>query len=248
MNSIKAILIDDEFSALKVLQQKIERLFPEIEIMGAFQVPEKAIEAIGKVQPDVLFLDVEMPRMNGFELLATLKDITFQIIFVTAYNQYALNALKRSAIDYVLKPIDTDDLKVAVNKTISIINEKSQSYANTKLVALLSEIITKNNKIIIPTSSGMSFVPQNEVLHIEGYDGYTKFHLINDKEIISSYNLGKFEKVINETFFKCHKSHIINLEKVRSFENEGYIVLENNYRVPISKANKKAFLSLFNNS
>jgi len=245
MKKIRSILIDDEFSALKVLQQKVEKLFPEIEIVNTFQVPEKAITAIEKEQPDILFLDIEMPRITGFELLAKLKGINFQIIFVTAYSEYALDALKQSAIDYVLKPVDNNDLKVAVDKAISTINEKRQNLTNTKLVELLSETITKGNKIIIPTAKGISFIPQEEVIHLEGYEGYTKFHLLNDKEMLSSYNLGKFEKVLNNTFFKCHKSHIINLDKVRSFENEGYIVLENNYRVPISKANKKAFLNLF---
>ena len=186
-----------------------------------------------------------MPRMNGFELLTKLKGVNFQIIFVTAYSEYALDALKQSAIDYVLKPVDNNDLKVAVNKAISIIKEMRQNLTNTKLVELLSETITKSNKIIIPTAKGISFIPQEEVIHLEGYEGYTKFHLLNDEEMLSSYNLGKFEKALNTTSFKCHKSHIINLEKVRSFENEGYIVLENNYRVPISKANKKAFLNLF---
>lgn len=97
----------------------------------------------------------------------------------------------------------------------------------------------------MPTSKGMSFIPQEEVMHLEGYEGYTKIHLTNTSIITSSYNLGKFEKLLSSKFFKCHKSHIINLEKVRHFENEGYVVLENDYRVPISKTNKKAFLSLF---
>ena len=245
MSNITAILVDDEVSNLKGLQRKMEKLFPNIQIVGAFQKPEDAIEAIQQQEPNILFLDIEMPRISGFELLAKLKQVHFQVIFVTAYNEYALEAFKKNAIDYVLKPIDNTDLVEAVNKALAIVQLKKESENNSKLVALLEENISKNNKIIVPTQKGVSFIPQDEVLHLEGYEGYTKIHLINSTTIISSYNLGKFEKLLNAKFFKCHKSHIINLEKVRHFENEGYVVLENAYRVPISKTNKKAFLSLF---
>jgi len=244
-NITTAILVDDEVSNLKGLQRKMEKLFPNIQIVGAFQKPEDAIEAIQQQEPNILFLDIEMPRISGFELLAKLKQVHFQVIFVTAYNEYALEAFKKNAIDYVLQPIDNTDLVEAVNKALAIVQLKKESENNSKLVALLEENISKNNKIIVPTQKGVSFIPQDEVLHLEGYEGYTKIHLINSTTIISSYNLGKFEKLLNAKFFKCHKSHIINLEKVRHFENEGYVVLENAYRVPISKTNKKAFLSLF---
>ena len=245
MNNITAILVDDEISNLKGLQRKIENLFPNIKISGAFQKPEEAIQAIQQKEPNILFLDIEMPRINGFELLSKLKDVNFQVIFVTAYNEYALKAFKKNAVDYVLKPIDNNDLVTAVNKALNIIKLKNESGNNSKLVGLLEENISKNNKIVVPTQKGISFIPQDEVLHLEGYEGYTKIHLINSTTITSSYNLGKFEKLLNSKFFKCHKSHIINLEKVRHFENEGYVVLDNEYRVPISKTNKKAFLSLF---
>ncbi|MBQ0787485.1 MAG: response regulator transcription factor [Oceanihabitans sp.] len=245
MSNITAILVDDEVSNLKGLQRKIEKLFPNIHIAGAFQKPEDAIEAIQQQEPNILFLDIEMPRISGFELLAKLKQVHFQVIFVTAYNEYALEAFKKNAIDYVLKPIDNTDLVEAVNKALDIVQLKKESENNSKLVTLLEENISKNNKIIVPTQKGVSFIPQDEVLHLEGYEGYTKIHLINNTTIISSYNLGKFEKLLNSKFFKCHKSHIINLDKVRHFENEGYVVLDNEYRVPISKTNKKAFLSLF---
>ncbi|MCL5130226.1 LytTR family DNA-binding domain-containing protein [Algibacter sp. L4_22] len=246
MNSITAILVDDEISNLKGLQRKIKKLFPVIKVLGAFQKPEEAIEAILQEEPNILFLDIEMPRINGFELLAQLKNVNFQVIFVTAYSEYAIEAFKKSAIDYILKPVDNDDLIAAVNKALDLIKLKNESDNNSKLVSLLEENISNNNKIVVPTKKGVSFIPQDEVLHLEGYDGYTKIHLIDKITIMSSYNLGKFEKMLNSNFFKCHKSHIINLGKVRHFENEGYVVLDNEYRVPISKTNRKAFLSLFN--
>lgn len=245
MKNITAILVDDEISNLKGLQKKIQNMFPEIEILGAYQKPEDAILALEKQAVSILFLDIQMPRINGFELLSKLTDVNFQVIFVTAYSEYAIEAFKKSAIDYVLKPIDNSDLAIAVHKALDVIKLKNERTSNLKLVTLLEATISKNNKVIIPTQKGISFIPQDEVLHLEGYEGYTKIHLTNDVTIISSYNLGKFEKLLSSKFFKCHKSHIINLEKVRHFENEGYVVLDSDYRVPISKTNKKAFLNLF---
>ena len=245
-SSISAILIDDEFSALRGLQQKLYKNFPEIEILNTFQQPEKAIEALQQKQPDLVFLDIQMPRMTGFELLTKLKNIDFQIIFVTAYNEYALEALKVSAVDYVLKPVDGDDLIIAVNKALKLIEEKQTNAHQANLVKLLSKTVLNNDKIVIPTTTGLSFITQEEILHLEGYDGYTKFHLSTGETIISSYNLGKFEKKLNPNlFFKCHKSHIIQITRVRNLENEGYILLENKQRVPISKTNKKLFLEFF---
>jgi len=246
MKTLTAVLIDDEVSNLKGLAQKLGKLFPKIEITHTFQKPEDAVKSLQTEQPDLVFLDIEMPRINGFDLLSQLSNIQFQVIFVTAYSEYAIEAFKQNAIDYVLKPIDNADLTVAVDKAIKVIEEKSALNNSHKLVNLLTGALADYKKIIIPTSKGLSFIPQEEVIHLEGYEGYTKIHLIDATTITSSYNLGRFEKLLSSVFFKCHKSHIINLEKVRHFENEGYVVLDNEYRVPISKTNKKAFLKLFN--
>lgn len=245
MSTVTAILIDDEISNLKGLEQKLGKLFPDIVIENTFQKPEEAIKTLQKQQPDIVFLDVEMPRINGFDLLSQLETVDFQVIFVTAYSEYAIDAFKQNAVDYVLKPIDDEELVTAVNKALYIVKTKSDIENNHKLVNLLSSTIS-SNKIIVPTQKGMSFIPEEEVMHLEGYDGYTKIHLIDGKTIMSSYNLGKFEKLLSRAFFKCHKSHIINLEKVRHFENEGYLVLEDSQRIPISRSNKKTFLELFN--
>jgi two-component system LytT family response regulator len=245
MKKLTAILIDDEISNLKGLENKVIKSFKNIEILRLFQKPEDAIEYLNKEQPDIVFLDIEMPRINGFELLSKIKDINFQVIFITAYSEYAIEAFKQNAVDYVLKPIDDDDLKIAIDKITDLINTKNNLENKTKLVQLLTDTISIPNKIIIPTSKGLSFVPEEEVIHLEGYEGYTKIHLLTET-ITSSYNLGKFEKGLSTHFFKCHKSHIINIQKVRHFENEGYLVLENKKRVPVSKAKRKEFINLFN--
>jgi len=244
MKKIKTILVDDEISNLKGLRQKIEKLFDKIEILGCFQKPEDAIKAIDQLKPDILFLDIQMPRINGFELLTKLKNIDFQTIFVTAYSEYAIEAFKKSAIAYILKPIDNKDLIEAVNKALEIINLKKENENNLKLVDFLSDTILQSKKLIIPTVNGISFIEQENILSLQGSKGYTKIHLINAKTMVSSYNLGKFEEQLNTSFYKSHKSHIVNLNHVKHLENEGYIVLKNELRIPISKVNKKEFLIL----
>ena len=244
MSKITAIIVDDEISNIKGLQKKVTNLFPEITIIATHQKPEEAIISIEKNKPDILFLDVEMPRINGFELLSKLREINFEIIFVTAFSEYAIEAFKNCAIGYILKPIDNDDLIKSIHKAKENIALKLENKKNVHLLQFISEANTNSNKLIIPTIKGVSFIPQKEVIHIEGFDGYTKIHLIDNTKIVSSYNIGKYEKVMCSFFYKCHKSHIINLEKVRHFENEGYIVLENKKRVPVSKTKRKEFIDL----
>jgi two-component system LytT family response regulator len=245
-NNVTAILVDDEISNLKGLQKKIEKLFPDLSIVGAFQKPELAIKAIKDLKPEVVFLDIQMPRINGFELLEAVEVIDFQVIFVTAFSEYAIKAFKENAIDYILKPIDNDELKIAINKALETIESQNSVEQNARLLKLISTTVKDNNKLIVPTAKGLSFIPQDEVLHIEGYEGYTKIHLDNNTTLTSSYNIGKFAKMVSDSFFKSHKSHIVNINKVRHFENEGYLVLDNEKRIPIARSQRKVFLELFN--
>lgn len=244
MKRYKVILVDDEHTALQNLKKKIENNSDNVDVVGAFQNPLEALKAINSQAPDILFLDIQMPQLNGFELLSKIDELTSQVIFSTAYGEYALDAIKKNAVDYILKPIDNTELKTAIKKAIINI-ERAQDDQNNNLVALLNKIIESDHKLKVPTQKGISFIPQEDVIHLEGYDGYTKIHLASGKTITSSYNLGKFGEFLDENFFKCHKSHIVNIRAVRAFENEGYVVLGDDYRVPITKTYKQAFLDLF---
>jgi two-component system LytT family response regulator len=244
MTNINCILVDDEIASLKNLEKKINQFFPNLTILDKFQKPEDAILFLNTNEVCLVFLDIQMPRINGFELLTTVKNVDFKVIFVTAYNEYALEALKKSAIDYILKPIDDDDLKVAIQKTIKIIDEENESTHNKELLELLQESISNQKKLLVPNEKGFSVIEQNDILYLEGYDGYTKINIDPERQIISSYGLGKYEQKLNSNFFKTHKSYIVNLNKIIEFEKEGYVVLANNVRIPISKKSKNELLAL----
>ncbi|OUS18073.1 DNA-binding response regulator [Nonlabens dokdonensis] len=245
MKIYKAILVDDEHTALQNLKNKIEKISNQIEITAIFQDPIKAIKSINDLEPDILFTDIQMPGLNGFELINRIDELKSQVIFCTAHGEYALEAIKLNAVDYLLKPVDNTELKEAIDKAILNI-EKKHSDQNDNLVELLNKIIDRDHKLKVPTQKGISFIPQEEIIHLEGYDGYTKIHLVDGKTITSSYSLGKFSNYLDDNFFKCHKSHIVNIKSVRAFENEGYVVIGDAYRVPITKTYKQAFLDLFN--
>ena len=244
MTNINCILVDDEIASLKNLERKINQFFPNLTILEKFQKPEDAILFLNTNEVSLVFLDIQMPRINGFELLTTVKNVDFKVIFVTAYNEYALEALKKSAIDYILKPIDDDDLKVAIQKTIKLIDEENESTHNKELLELLQESISNQKKLLVPNEKGFSVIEQNDILYLEGYDGYTKINIEPERQIISSYGLGKYEQKLNSNFFKTHKSYIVNLNKIIEFEKEGYVVLANNVRIPISKKSKNELLDL----
>lgn len=244
MTNINCILVDDEIASLKNLERKINQFFPNLTILEKFQKPEDAILFLNTNEVSLVFLDIQMPRINGFEVLTTVKNVDFKVIFVTAYNEYALEALKKSAIDYILKPIDDDDLKVAIQKTIKLIDEENESTHNKELLELLQESISNQKKLLVPNEKGFSVIEQNDILYLEGYDGYTKINIDPERQIISSYGLGKYEQKLNANFFKTHKSYIVNLNKIIEFEKEGYVVLSNNVRIPISKKSKNELLDL----
>ena len=240
---LKAILVDDEEKALKSLQIKVKRFFPDISILATIQNPVEAVQIIEEQKPDLVFLDIEMPQLNGFDVLQKFEKPNFEIIFVTAYSDYAIEAIQHCAIGYIVKPIDDSELKSAVENALKNRKLKTALEKNQTLIENLKNQQSTDSKIIIPSQKGLDFVKISDIIRCEGDAGYTKIIIQGAKEILSSYSIGKFVKMLtNKNFTLIHRSHLVNLKYVSSYLNEGYITMENGDRLPISKTNRSEFI------
>jgi two-component system, LytTR family, response regulator len=239
--AFRTIIIDDELDSLELVQYKINEYCPDLEIVGCTQIPENAKELILTLQPDVIFLDVEMPRMNGFSLLNDLGPISFEIIFTTAYSHYAIDALRVSAFDYLTKPISIQDLERCVKRLMEKNSESKISIPNKNLVDVSLPII------VIPTSDTIEFVKISEIILFEASGNYTNIYLANGKTLMVAKSLGEYDVLLtSQKFFRSHNSVLINLKQVVKYKRDdgGYIIMSNQKSVPISRRKKDEFMDL----
>jgi two-component system LytT family response regulator len=242
---INSLIIDDEKHCSDNLLWQLNKYCPEIEVQAVCSNAAEALEQVRVCQPRLIFLDVEMPDKSGFDLLEDLKDIHFHIIFTTAFNQYALRAIKFGALDYLLKPIDKDELRIAVDKFIKL--EKQISI--NQLTALLSHVRKGNDlsfqKIAFPTLHSYELVHLNDILACESSSNYTNVRLISGKSILVSKTLKEIEDLLDlAPFFRVHHSWLVNLHyAIRYVKGDGgYLVLNNEMTVPVSRNKREDLL------
>jgi len=241
---IKAILVDDEESARNVLSNLITRFCPQLEIVQTCNNVISAVEAIKQHQPDVVFLDIEMPNYAGYELVSFFENVTFEIIFVTAYDKYAIKAFEISAVDYLLKPVEIDRLKQAVEK---LVVKNNLQNPNKNYNALKDNLKADTiSKIVVRKNDGQEIVTIEDIIAIEAQEAYSCLHTISGNYLMSK-NLKHFENILeqNNSFFRSHKSWMINLNKVKSFSKTKLeIELENSIVAKLSKYKKPEFEQL----
>lgn len=240
----KTILIDDENKNRDVIRLKLENNCPELQIVSMAASAEEGYQQIIQHKPDIIFLDISMPGESGLEMLDRFDNIDFQVIFVTGYNDYALEAFKFSAVDYLLKPVLDKDLKGAVSKAkMRILNrEKAAQYEILK--HNLNHIGKKETKLAIPGTQSYDFVQVSDIVRCEGWQKYTRIYFTNGHQIVSSYNLGVYKDLLKDhDFYVCHKSHIINIDHIVRYFKEGIIELADGSKVPVSRRKKEEFLS-----
>lgn len=238
-----AILIDDELPALSVLQDNLKTYCPQIQTLGTGTSAEEAMTLIQKHRPEIVFLDIEMPHESGFDLLRKMPRLDFEIIFVTGYDSYALQAIKFCAIGYILKPVRAEELIAAVNAAEMRVREKAEFNRNKQLLFNLTNPGHAANKLGIPTERGLEFVETAEIVRCEGIQRCTKVVLTGRKSIISSYNLGEFIKMLeNYNFFAVHKSHLVGISHIVRYDKEGSLEMSDGASVPVSRRRRQDFL------
>lgn len=237
---ISCIIVDDEPKASELLRERLSILFPSIQVKGVFNEWKKALEAIRTNSIDLVFLDISMPEKTGIDFLKLFPEIPFQVIFITAYSQFALEAIKFSAAGYVLKPIDDYELSFAVNKAMERIKDTSP-----KPTPMPPPKVNSAIKIGVPNIKGIDYINADDILYFESINKYTKV-VTKEYSIMSSYNLGEFKKVINSAlFFQVHRSYIINLYHIKRYETSGVIIMEDNMQIPVSKTIRNEFMQAF---
>jgi len=243
-NKYTALIIDDEPKLREVLNIKLNQFCPEIKVLDTAKDVEDAHSKINLLQPQLIFLDISMPGESGFDLLDKIDNINFEIIFVTGYNEYALDALKVSAVDYVLKPVKTEDLKVAVKKATDRIDNKSKVEKYEVLKHNLHHIGDQSTKITIPGTNAYEFVEISEIIRCEGWQKYSRIHLKSGAVIVSSYNIGVFKEMLESyDFFSTHKSHLINKKHISKYQKDGTLVMSDGSQVPVARRRKEDFMS-----
>ena len=246
MEKIKAILIDDELNSLQNLQQKLEGFCPDIAIIAVTQKPEEGILLIRQHQPDVVFLDIEMPRMSGFRMLEELGEYDFDIIFTTAYNHYSIDAIRISAFDYLVKPIGIEDLQQAVERLSKSLNRQTKEKIDI-LKKSLSDNRSQEDKIAISTSEGIEFIPIKNIIHVESKSNYSKIFLTDNKSIMVTKILKDFEEMlVPYNFYRVHNSHLINLNYIQKYVRSqgGHVQLQDGTLIDISRRKKEEFLKM----
>jgi len=242
---IKAIIIDDEKHAIITLEHQLKK-FNDVEILATIQDSTKAKKIIEELNPDVLFLDIEMPLLNGFELLNQFEELNFKVIFTTAYDQYAIKALKMNALDYLLKPIDEEELRSALDKYLT-----QEIFTTTEQINQLAQF--KNSQmaetLALSTQKGLIFIKIKNIMYFEASGSYT-YVALDDGEIhLVSKSLSNFEEVLvdNPIFFRSHKSSLVNLNFIKKYirGEGGELIMQNDKSIVLSRNKKQEFLNLF---
>jgi two-component system LytT family response regulator len=239
---LKAVIVDDENKGRSALQSLLRLIDDGVELIGEAGSVAEGVASIEQLQPDLVFLDIQMGDGTGFDLLEKLRFKAFQLIFTTAHDEYALKAFRYSAIDYLTKPIDPDLLAEALRK----VRENYKKYDLSLKLEALVQNRNRMQRLALPSLKGIELVRKEEIVRCESANNYTVFHLTNQREIVVTKTLKEFEEMLaSEGFFRVHQSHLINLNAVAQYlkEDGGYALMSDGTKVEVSRRKKEAFLA-----
>jgi len=248
---MKVAIIDDEIHCIESLALDLNSIDPNIKVVYKCNQPMEALEKLPKLDLDILFLDVEMPGINGFELLEQLNNFSFDIVFTTAYSQYAVQAFKLQAFNYLLKPIDETELKEVLHQW-RLQKESKETAASEEVVRQLLDQMKKDgmlkSKIAVPIADGYEFLETNQILFCQSENNYTNIYLVNGSKLLISKTLKEVEKTLEKyLFIRIHQSYLINPNYMKKYHRKdgGYVMMDNDYRIPVSHHKKELLTGLF---
>ena len=244
---MKIIIIDDEARARKSIADILKLCPQNVNLVAEAENVATGIKAISKYNPDLVLLDINMPDGTGFELLKKMDNVNFKIIFITAYEEFAIKAFEFSAIDYILKPVDPKKLFDAINKAYQLVEQENINLKLNALFANLENSASENKKLVLKTAEKIFIVNTNDIIRCESDGGYTQFYFLHGKKIMVSRNLKEFEDILDGYgFYRIHQSHLINIKYIDHYSKAegGAVVMKDNSFLPVSRRKKESFLKL----
>jgi len=244
---MKAIIIDDEEHCIESIRLLLKKHQPQVNIIAETTNPKEALKIISTKNPDVVFLDIKMPMMTGFELIAKIRNIDFHVIFTTAYDEYAIKAFRVNATDYLLKPVSVEELNDAIEKVEKRIQNGYSSKELNSLIKQMGNKLNAKEKISLPTQQGVSFIKVDEIIRCEADGNYTKIVCVNNKYLVCK-TLKDLEEILKgNNFHRVHHSHLINLKHIDMYHRGkgGVVTMSNGDEVDVSRSRKSAFLDNF---
>lgn len=245
---IRTIVIDDEVKARETIRNMLNTYCPDIEIIGTAGSVNEGVKLLNKISVDLVFLDIKMGDGTGFDLLRKLKDVKFFVIFITAFEEFAIRAIKFSALDYILKPLDPDELISAVEKAKEAIEKENISVRLEALFENLDMLNNKSKKIVLKTTGSVHIVSIADIIRCESEKNYTHFYIVGMEKITVSKTLKEFSEMLNDFgFYRLHQSHLINLTHVKRYDKVegGSLVMDDDSLVPVSYRKKEELMKLF---
>lgn len=245
---IKTVIIDDEESGIVALKVLLEQNCPAVKVIATETDPEYGIDTILSLKPDLVFLDIEMPTATGFDVVEATRGLSYQVVFTTAYEHYAIKAFKAKAVDYLLKPVDVDELIAAVNNVEQRMH-LNKSVLPENLEEFILDVVNRNKKISIPSQEGMLLVDVSDIIRLEADSNYTHVYLKDKRRITAARTLKLFEKQLEKSnFCRVHSAHLVNLNEIDRYikGDGGILIMKDKTNVPVSRANKNELIERIN--
>lgn len=245
LQTIKSLIVEDELAAREALKSYLQKYCPQVELIGEAHNSKEGIKLIHELKPQLVFLDVEMPYGNAFDVLEGCKDMQFETIFVTAFSEYSLKALNKSAAYYLLKPVSIEELILAVNKVQQNIQNNELINRNRIILDNYKNPKTEQQQLILPTMEGFEVARLSDIIRLKGNGNFTDIYFTNGQKKMVCRFLKHFDELLDRPFIRIHKSHIINLNFVKSYNKGGFVTLTDNSEIELSATYKSTFLQEF---